>query len=100
MAGLLSSPQLIDQNWGQAVVNLAQDLAQCRGIAALIADTDRMPPGGAAGLVAKGYDQPTADLYVSTFTDLFSLYRVAHGITGPTDFFANAKKLMGTIPMP
>lgn len=100
MAGLSLNTSLIDQNWGQAVVNLAQNLAQCRGIAALIADTARMPPGGSAGLVAKGYDQPTADLYVASFTDLFSLYKVAHGITGPQDFFANAKLLMGTIPMP
>ena len=100
MAGLLLSTTLIDQNFGQAVVNLAQDLAQCRGIAALINDSDRLPPGGSPGLVAKGYDQATADLYVATFTDLFNLYKVAHGLAGPTDFFANAKKLMGTVPMP
>lgn len=100
MAGLLLSTTLIDQNFGQAVVDLADALAKCRGIAALIADTDRLPPGGSAGLVAKGYDQATADLYVATFTDLNNLYRAAHGIVGPTDFFANAKKLMGTVPMP
>ncbi len=102
MPGLIASMPVIDQNFGQAVVSLAQDLAQCRGIAALINDTDRMPPGGSAGLQAKGYDQATADLYVATFTDLLTLYRVAHGIVGTTatDFFANAKKLMGTVPMP
>ena len=98
----MNNPQIIDQNWGQAVVSLAQDLAQCRGIAALINNANRMPPGGSAGLVAKGYDQATADLYVASFTDLQNLYRVAHGLQGTqaSDFFFNAKKLMGTIPMP
>lgn len=102
MAGLIFTPQFIDQNWGQTVVDLAQALAQCRGINALIADSARLPPGGSAGLVAKGYDQASADLYVATFNDMLTLYRVAHGLQGitATDLFANAKQLMGTVPMP
>ena len=111
MAGLMLNPQIINQDWGTAVLTLARALAQCNGIAALIGDTGRNPPGGSAGLQAAGLAAADADLMVASFTDIANLYGVAHGVAGfqvkigagnlgASDFFFNARKLMGTVPMP
>ena len=108
MAGLQLSTNTLDQTLGQAVVNLAQALGTANGLFALLNDANRLPPvqgqtGAAQGLVQAGYDLPTATLYVASYTDLANLYKVAHGQQaqpGASDFFFNARKLMGTVPLP
>jgi hypothetical protein len=103
MAGLLLNSTLINQDWGNAALNLARALAQCKGISDMIADTQRLPPGGAAGLQAVGMTAADASLMVSSFGDLAALYRIAHGQqqqVGNNDFFFNARLLFGTQPMP
>jgi hypothetical protein len=103
MAGLLLNSTLINQDWGNAALNLARALAQCKGISDMIADTQRLPPGGAAGLQAAGMTAADASLMVSSFGDLAALYRIAHAQqqqVGNNDFFFNARLLFGTQPMP
>jgi hypothetical protein len=107
MAGLLLTPSLINQNWGNAALALAQDLAVCNGINTLINDTGRLPRTGgqtsADALVAVGISAADAPLLVSTFGDLAALYRIAHGQqqqVGNNDFFFSARQLLGTQPMP
>jgi hypothetical protein len=103
MAGLPLSPALINQNWGDAVYRLAQALAECKGINDMIADTNRLPPGGAAGLEAVGVTVSDAGLLVAGFGDLAALYRVGHGQqqqVGNSNFFFNAAGLLGTKPLP
>jgi hypothetical protein len=103
MAGLLLNSTLINQDWGNAALNLARALAQCKGISDMIADTQRLPPGGAAGLQAVGMTAADASLMVSSFGDLAALYRIAHAQqqqVGNNDFFFNARLLFGTQPMP
>lgn len=108
MAGLLLSQTLINQNWGLAVQNLAQALAACKGINDLLNDTNRMPPtgspdGGSSALQGLGFSASDAGLIVASFGDLAALYRVSHAQqqqVGNNDFFFNAKKLLGTVPMP
>jgi hypothetical protein len=104
MAGLLLNVSLIAQDWGQAVFNLADALATVNGINTLIADAGRLPPGGEAGLEAlDGMTTTDAGLYVATFGDLANLYKVAHGQQaqpGASDFFFNARQLLGTKAMP
>jgi hypothetical protein len=103
MAGLLLTPALINQDWGNAALNLARALAQCKGINDMIADTNRLPPGGQAGLEAAGMTVSDAGLMVSSFGDLAALYRIAHAQqqqVGNNDFFFNARLLFGTQPMP
>ena len=108
MAGLMLNPQIINQDWGTAVLNVARDLALCKGINDLLNDTNRMPPtgqpdGGSSALQALGFSSSDAGLLIATFGDLAALYRVAHAQqqqVGNNDFFFNAKKLLGTVPMP
>jgi len=103
VAGLMLNPQIINQDWGTAVLNLARALAQCKGISDILSDTDRMPGGGSAALQSLGLSSSDAGLIVATFSDLAALYRVGHAQqqqVGNNDFFFNAKKLLGTVPMP
>ena len=103
MAGLILNPQIANQDWGNAVRSLATDLAACKGINDLLNDSDRMPGGGSAALQSLGFSSTDAGLIVASFGDLAALYRVAHAQqqqVGNNDFFFNAKKLLGTVPMP
>lgn len=103
MAGLLLNPNIINQEWGTAVLNLARDLALCKGINDILNDADRMPGGGEAALEGLGFSSSDAGLIVASFGDLAALYRVSHAQqqqVGNNDFFFNAKKLLGTVPMP
>jgi hypothetical protein len=103
MAGLMLNPQIINQDWGTAVLSVARDLALCKGINDVLSDTDRMPGGGSAALQSLGLSSSDAGLIVATFSDLAALYRVGHAQqqqVGNNDFFFNAKKLLGTVPMP
>ena len=103
MAGLILTPQFANQDWGNAVRNLATDLAACNGINGLLNDADRMPGGASSALQGLGFSASDAGLIVASFGDLAALYRVAHAQqqqVGNNDFFFNAKKLLGTVPMP
>jgi hypothetical protein len=102
MAGLPAGTADFDRVFGNAIVAAAQALSACNGLNDLINDPIRMAPGGLAGLEAKGYDPTTAGLYVASFGDMASLYRVAHAQqaqAAENDFFFNAKLLMGTVPL-
>jgi len=107
VAGLMLNPQIINQDWGNAVMSLARDLALCKGINDVINDTDRLPRSqcqtSTDALVAAGLSQADAGIIVASFADIAALYRVAHAQqqqVGNNDFFFNAKKLLGTVPMP
>jgi hypothetical protein len=103
MPGLLLSSTLVNQNWGNAVQSLAEALAQCKGINDLLNDADRMPGGPSTALQNLGLSAADAGLLIASFGDLAALYRVAHAQqqqVGNNDFFFNAKKLLGTVPMP
>ena len=103
MAGLLLNPQIINQDWGNAVMSLARDLALCKGINDLLNDADRMPGGGSAALQSLGLSSTDAGIIVASFGDIAALYRISHAQqqqVGNNDFFFNAKKMLGTVPMP
>jgi len=103
VAGLQLNPQIINQDWGTAVLNAARALAQCKGINDILGDADRMPGGASSALQTLGFSSSDAGLLIASFGDLAALYRVSHAQqqqVGNNDFFFNAKKLLGTVPMP
>jgi hypothetical protein len=109
MAGLPVSIDVLDQTFGRAVVTLAQALDTATAVNAMILDANRF--NGATGLVAnQGYTTTAANLIVASFADLTNLANVARGVTGyqvqigggtlgPSNFFFNAQKLMGPVPL-
>ena len=99
-AGLSAGTSVLNNTIGNAVLSLAQAVAQCNAVNTMLNDAARF--GGQAGLVAAGYTSGDATLIMNSFGDLANLYKVAHGqqATGASDFFFNAKLLLGTVPMP
>lgn len=94
---------------GNAVVDLASALQQCEGINAMLSDADRF--NGSTGLQALGFNVTEAGLLISSFADIVNFASVGRGKAGflvqlpgqsspgATDFFFNAKKLMGVNPL-
>jgi len=101
MPGLNSGTGVLNNTIGAAVLDLASALAKCNAVNDMLNDADRF--NGQAGLVAAGFSSNDATLIMNSFGDLAALYRVAHAQqqqVGNNDFFFNAKKLLGTVPMP
>jgi hypothetical protein len=104
MAGLLLSPALINQNWGNLLLDTATKLAECNGVNDLINDTVRLPRTGTStdALVAAGLSQTDAGLHVASFAAMAALWKFSTNAqtTGMTDFWFQARQLFGTSPMP
>jgi hypothetical protein len=89
----------INNRAGQLVVQLRDDLERVKQFAAWLNDattTDAfLNAAGLTGSVSSGDVQTLR----AAFTDLLSLYNVAHGTasTGVNDFFFNAKHLTGVV---
>lgn len=100
-AGLPAGVSDLNRALGQAIVNVAQSLDACLALNTMLNDTDRF--GGANGLTTSGlYVATDSSLVMASFADMANLYKVAHGQQaqpGASDFFFNAKKLMGVIPL-
>ena len=100
-AGLNSGLGVLNNTCGTAVLDLAKALAVCNGINTMLNDTGRY--NGQAGLIAAGMSSPGATLLIASFADITNLYKVAHGQQaqpGASDFFFNARSLLGPQPMP
>jgi hypothetical protein len=100
-AGLPGSMADINRMCGQGVLDVANSLSRCLAIGVMLNDAQRY--GGQAGLVANlGFATADATLLLNAYTDMASLSAVAHGQQaqpGASDFFWNAKLLMGAMPM-
>jgi len=73
-------------------------LAACARFSDYLSDTSIFPDDTA--LKALGYSQADVDSLRAAFTDLKSLYNVAHGsatVSAPNDFFFFAKHGTGTV---
>ena len=100
-AGLSSGLSVLNNTCGNAVLQLATALATCNGINTMLNDASRY--NGQAGLVAAGMSSPGATLLIGSFADITNLYLTAHGQQaqpGASDFFFNARNLLGAQPMP
>ena len=104
MAGLLLSPSLINQDWGNALYSAAAALSKCSGINDLINDSTRLPRTGTStdALVAAGLSQADATLHVASFAAMAALWKFSTNAqtTAMTDFWFQARQLFGTEPMP
>jgi hypothetical protein len=99
-AGLSSGLAVLNNTAGNAVLQLAGALATCNGINTMLNDAERY--NGQAGLVSAGMSSAGATLLIASFADITNPYKVAHGqqATGVSDFFFNARNLLGAQPMP
>ena len=67
VAGLMLNTQIINQEWGTAVLSLARDLALCKGINDVLSDADRMPGGASSALQSLGFSSTDAGLIIASF---------------------------------
>jgi hypothetical protein len=106
MAGLLLTPALINQDWGNALLTAATSLAECNGINDLINDGVRLPRAqgqtSTDALVAAGLSQADATLHVSSFAEVAALWKFSTNAqtVAMTDFWFHARQQFGTNPMP
>jgi hypothetical protein len=106
MAGLLLSPSLINQDWGNLLLDTATKLARCNGVNDLIHDEVRLPraqgQNSTDALVTAGLSQTDAGLHVASFAAMAALWKFSTNAqtTGMTDFWFQARQLFGTSPMP
>jgi hypothetical protein len=100
-AGLPGTMADVNRMCGQGVLDVAMSLTRALAIGVMLNDPQRY--GGISGLQANlGFAAPDAALLVNSYTDMGNLYAVAHGQqpqAGASDFFWNAKLLMGAMPM-
>jgi hypothetical protein len=100
-AGLNSGLAVLNNNCGNALLDLARALANCNGLSTMLNDPLRY--NGQAGLTAAGMSAPGATLLLASFADVAALYRIAHAQqqqVGNNDFFFSAKQLLGPQAMP
>ena len=106
MAGLLLSPSLINQDWGNALYSAAAALSKCSGINDLINDSTRLPRTGGQtstdALVTAGVSTSDAALHVASFAAIAALWKFSTNTTSVamTDFWFSARQQFGTQPMP
>lgn len=106
MAGLLLSPSLINQDWGNLLLDTATKLAECNGVNDLINDGVRLPraqgQNSTDALVAAGLSQTDAGLHVASFGAMAALWKFSTNAqtVAMTDFWFQARQLFGTNPMP
>lgn len=88
----------IDQQAGQLVMNVRDDLLRCAQFCDLLNDTSIFPND--AALTALGYTSGEVTQLRAAFTDLKALYNVARAngtVPANNDFWFNAKHLVGTV---
>ena len=98
--GLPSTIADVSAECGRSVVDLVNAMNHCSALNTMLNDADRY--GGQAGLVALGASSADATLLIASFADLQNLHLTAHGQRAQavaSDFFFNAKKLMGVNPL-
>jgi hypothetical protein len=96
--GLPATKNDIDSRVGSLIVAVRDALAACSRFSDFLSDTTIFPND--AALTALGYSQAEVTSLRAAFTDLKSLYNVAHGtasVAAPNDFFFNAKHGTGTV---
>ena len=103
MAGLILSPALANQNWGNLLLEAARKLAECSGVNDLLHDTTRLPGATpTAALLAEGFSQAEADLIVPSFAEVAAVWKFSTNAqtVAMTDFWFHARQLFGTNAMP
>ncbi len=96
--GLTLTKADIDQKVGGLVVNVRDSLAACARFCDFLNDTTIF--ANDAALTALGYTQAEVTTMRAAFTDLKTLYNVAHAaatVASANDFFFNAKHATGTV---
>jgi hypothetical protein len=103
MAGLILSPALANQNWGNLLLATAENLAECNGVNDLLHDTTRLPGATpTAALLAQGFSQADADLIVPAFAEVAAVWKFSTNAqaVAMTDFWFHARQMFGTKRMP
>jgi hypothetical protein len=98
--GLPSTLADVSAACGRAVVDLANAMNKCSAMNTMLNDANRY--NGTTGLIALGASSADATLLVASFADLQNLSLTAHGQRAQavaSDFFFNAKLLMGVNPL-
>jgi hypothetical protein len=91
----------LDNRAGQLVVQLRDDLLRCAQFCDLLNDTSIIDPSSSDLFLRNlGYTSSEVTLLRNAFTDLKSLYNVAHAngtVPSNNDFFFSAKHCTGVV---
>jgi hypothetical protein len=99
VAGLPMEAGDVNRAAGQGIVQVVEAFKTITGLNAMYQDTGR---GYGIASLTTLLGAPAANLIIASYGDLANLVAIAHAqqaLAEPSDFFFNAKQLLGTTPL-